>query len=74
MDYSIVDVLWLSESFWGARIGNFDIKPKDGATIFAYLRTGNIWNGLLNWIKKIGEKLNGIDGIWTLGLPGESSD
>ena len=33
-------LLWLSEAFWGARIGNFDIKPTDGAIIFAYLRTG----------------------------------
>ena len=38
MDCSIVDVLWLSEDFWGARLGNFDIIPTDGATIFAYLR------------------------------------
>ena len=30
-------LLWLSEAFWGARIGNFDIKPTDGAIIFAYL-------------------------------------
>ena len=30
MDCSIVDILWLSEAFWGARIGNFDINPTDG--------------------------------------------
>ena len=24
-------LLCLSEAFWGARIGNFDIKPTDGA-------------------------------------------
>ena len=40
MDCSIVDIPWLSEAFSGTRIGNFDIKPTDGATIFAYLRTG----------------------------------
>ena len=40
MDCSIVDILWLSEAFWGARIGHFDIKPTDGTTVFAYLRTG----------------------------------
>ena len=39
MDCSIIDILWLSKAFEGARIGNFDIKPTDGATIFAYLRT-----------------------------------
>ena len=39
MDCSIVDILWLSEAFWGARTGNFDIKPTDGATIFANLQT-----------------------------------
>ena len=39
MDCSIVDILCLSEAFGGARIVNFDIKPTDGVTIFAYLRT-----------------------------------
>ena len=39
MYYSIVDIRWQSEAFGGARIGDFDIKPTDGATIFAYLRT-----------------------------------
>ena len=29
-----------SEALWGARIDNCDIKPTDGATMFAYLRTG----------------------------------
>ena len=40
MDCSIVDTLWLSEAFGGARIGNFVIIPTDGTTVFAYLRTG----------------------------------
>ena len=40
MDCYLVDILYLSEAFGGARIGNCDIKPTDGATIFAYLRTG----------------------------------
>ena len=40
MNLSIFDIFWLSEAFWGARIGNFDIKPTDGATIFVYLMTG----------------------------------
>ena len=39
MDCSIVNILWLSEAFGGARIGNFDIKPTDGAIILAYLWT-----------------------------------
>ena len=40
MDCYLVDILHLSEAFWGTRIGHFDSKPTDGATIFAYLRTG----------------------------------
>ena len=40
MDGYLVDILYLSEAFGGARIRNCDIKPTDGATIFAYLRTG----------------------------------
>ena len=39
MDCYLVDVIYLSEAFGGARIGNWDIKPTDGATFFAYLRT-----------------------------------
>ena len=38
MDCYLVDML-LSEAFGGARIGNCDIKPTDGANIFAYLGT-----------------------------------
>jgi hypothetical protein len=40
MDCYLVDILYLSEAFEGARIGDCDIKPTDGATIFAYLRIG----------------------------------
>ena len=40
MDCYLVDILYLSEAFGGARIGNCDTKPSDGATSFAYLRTG----------------------------------
>ena len=40
MDCYLVDILYLSEAFGRARIGNRDIKPTDGATFFAYLRTG----------------------------------
>ena len=40
MNCYLVDILYLSEAFGGARIGNCDIKPTDGATIFAYLRSG----------------------------------
>ena len=66
MDCSIVDILWLSEAFGGARIGNFDMIPTDGTTIFAYLRTGET-SRIDQWVKlrKKGEKWNGIDGIWT---------
>ena len=38
MDGYLVDIFYLSEAFGGARIGNCDIKPADGATIFEYLR------------------------------------
>ena len=40
MDCYLVDILYLSEAFWGARIVNCDIEPTDSAPIFAYLRTG----------------------------------
>ena len=39
----------ISEGFWGARIGNCDIKPTDGTTIFTYLRKGE--SGI-DWFKK----------------------
>ena len=35
MDFYLGNILSLSEAFWGARIGNCDIKPTDGATILA---------------------------------------
>ena len=35
MDCYLVRILYLSEAFWGTRIGNCDIKQTD-----AYLRTG----------------------------------
>ena len=40
MDCYLVDILYLSEAFGGARIGNCDNKPTDGATVFAESRTG----------------------------------
>ena len=40
MDCYLVDIFYQSETFGGARIENCDIKPTDGATIVAYLRTG----------------------------------
>ena len=40
MDCYLVKILYLSEASGGDRIGYCDIKPTDGATIFAYLRTG----------------------------------
>ena len=46
MDCYLVDILYLSEAFGGARIGNSDIKQTDGATIFTYLR--DIWNSLMS--------------------------
>ena len=39
MDFYLLDIIYLSEAFWGARMGNCDIKPTDGANIFAYLPT-----------------------------------
>ena len=40
MNCYLVDILYLSEAFEGARIGNSDINLTDGATTFAYLRKG----------------------------------
>jgi hypothetical protein len=40
MDCYLVDILYLSEAFLGARIDNCDIKTTYGATIFAYFWTG----------------------------------
>ena len=40
MDCSIVDILWLSEAFGGARTEKFDIKPTDGGSIYLYFRKG----------------------------------
>ena len=37
-DCYLVDIHLLWEAFEGTIILNIDIKPKDGATIFAYLR------------------------------------
>ena len=34
VDFYLVDILWLLKAFGGARVGNFDIKPTDIATIF----------------------------------------
>jgi hypothetical protein len=50
MDCYLVDILYLSEAFWGARMGHCDIKPTDGANIFAYLRTWET-SGIDEWIK-----------------------
>ena len=36
MDCYLVDILYLSEAFRGARMGNCDITPTDDATIFAF--------------------------------------
>ena len=41
-------VHWLPEAFKGGRIWNFEIKPTDEDTIFAYLRKdGKFSNGLV---------------------------
>ena len=40
MDCYLVDIHWLKEAFGVDRIWNFDIKPTDGTTIFAYLWKG----------------------------------
>ena len=50
MDCYLVDILYLSEAFWGARMGNCDIKPTDGANIFAYLMTRET-SGIDWWIE-----------------------
>ena len=45
----------LSEAIWGARIGNYNIKPTDSATNYEW--------------KMNNEKWNEIDGIWTRAYP-----
>ena len=40
MDCYLVDIIWLSKAFGGARIWKFDIKPTDGVTLFAYFGKG----------------------------------
>ena len=56
MDCCIVDIHWLSEAFGGARMGKFDFKPIDGATISDYIcifqERWEILNGLMSEIKK----------------------
>ena len=42
MDCYLNDILYLSEAFRGDRIGYCEIKPIDGAVIFAYVWTGEI--------------------------------
>ena len=39
MDCYLLGILYLSEAFWGAGMGNCDIKSTDGANIFECLRT-----------------------------------
>ena len=41
MDCYLVDILWLSEAFAGAKTVNFGIKPTAGTTLFAYLGKGD---------------------------------
>jgi hypothetical protein len=49
MDCYLVDILYLSEVFGGARIGNCDIKPADGVTIFCiFEERRDIWNVLMS--------------------------
>ena len=49
MDCYLVDILYLSEAFGEARIGNHDIKPTDGATIFCIFEDRrDIWNRLMS--------------------------
>ena len=45
MNCYLVDIHWLSEALWGARIRNFDIKikPTDGAILFAYFGKNDIF-------------------------------
>ena len=54
MNCYLVDILYLSEAFGGARIGNFNIIPTYGTTVFAYLRTGGT---SMSMIKKEGLKM-----------------
>ena len=66
----LVGIRYLSEAFWGSRIVIWGMKPTDGATIFAYLRTGET-SGIDEWVKlrKKEENCNEIDGIWTKVSP-----
>ena len=43
MDCYLVDIKWLSEAFGGERIWSFNVKPTDGAAIFAC--PGKGWKG-----------------------------
>ena len=40
MDCYLVGIFWLSDAFVGAKMGKFDVKPTDDATIFAFWRKG----------------------------------
>ena len=66
MDCYLVDIFYPSEAFGGARIGNCDIKPTYGTTIFASLRAGET-SRMNQWVKlgKEDEKWNGIYSLWT---------
>ena len=61
MDCYLVDILYPSEAFWGARMGNCDNKPID---IFAWLRRRET-SGVDWCIKLRMENDLGSDKIWT---------
>ena len=48
MDCYLVDRLYLSEAFGGARIWNFDIKPADGTTFCIFEDRRDIENRLMS--------------------------
>ena len=52
MDRYLVDILYLSKAFGGARVGNIHIKSTDGATFFIFEDRRDIWNRLMSKMKK----------------------
>ena len=51
MDCFLVDIQCLLQAFGESKTWNFDIKPTDGTTIFAYLRKGRKFLNILILLK-----------------------
>ena len=62
LDCYLLDIFYLSEAFWGARMGNCDIQPTDGTNWFAYLRTSE--TSIIDWRIKLRKKDEKWIGKW----------